>query len=414
MDTSAFPLSKNEVVSTDGALLPPLDGLSDPQIKSGETLRTPLQQLYDRLTGLSTAHATAFGQFLGRSGVNERQINIRNNTKARSSWIATYQQLLNDFAADHEQAVNAIRLTISQQFVAQYGTRIKFRSSGLGLGDPYDAWAELGVDDDFELAVAQAINSQLGFSFTANQRQSLLGQIQADLNAAVSAADPSLNQPGDPDLALGYSRGAFAELPNVFLDRLAGLNGLSELSKNDQPSGYAADLWVKTSVADGPGSILDNGLYHPNATLPSTDQLQRPVRLKRLASTELVAGVETKGYRYTLVVPAGSYANVGSDGLGNNLSPFNLRFAARKSDLNFSTSSSSGVPSRTLAFAGADLADLVQYRTEKGKLSSFTLGDQEVVLTSFFKADPTSLGTSKEAKEFIYDANKVGDRKSVV
>ena len=408
LDTSAVPLTQSEVASSVGALLPPLDGLSAPQIKSGETLRTPLQQLYDRLTGLSTAHATAFGQFLGRSGVNEQQINDRNNTKARSSWITTYQQLLNAFADEHEQAVNAIRTTISQQFVAQYGTRIKFRNVAFGLGESYDAWAELGVDDDFELAVAQAITTQLGFTFTASQRQSLLGQIQADLNAAVSAADPSLNQPGDPDLALSFSRGAFAELPNVFLDRLAGLNGLSELSNNDQPSGYAADLWVKTTAADGPGSILDNGLYNPNATLPSTDQLQLPVRLKRLASTELVAGVETKGYRYTLVVPAGSYANVGSDGLGNNLSPFNLRFAASKIDLTFSSSSSSGVPSRTLAFTGADLADLVQYRTEKGKLSSFTLGDQEVVLTSFFEADPTSLGTSKEAKEFSYDANKVG------
>ncbi|MEB3277183.1 MAG: LamG-like jellyroll fold domain-containing protein [Cyanobacteriota bacterium] len=406
LDTSAFPLSQNEVVSTDGALLPPLDALSNPQIISGDSKRTPLQRLNDHIAALSPAHATAFGAFLGRSGINEQQINQRINTTARSTWITTYQELLKAFGADYDSTAAAIRASVDQQFVDRYGTRIKLRGNNLGV-EPYDSWLEQGVADDYDLAVQQAINTQLGFDLPDSQRQSLLSQIATDFNAAVSSADPTLNQPGDLDLALAFSRGAFAELPNVFIDRLAGLNGLGELGNNEQPSGYSADLWVRTSVADGPGSILDNGLYNPNATLPSPDQLQLPVRLKRLAGTEIVNGVETNGYFYTLVVPAGSYASVDSEGLGSNLSPFNLRFAAGKRELSFS-SSSSAIPSRTLSFEGADLADLVQYRTQNGKLSSFTLGDQDVILTSFFEPDSSSPGTTKEAKEFIYDAGKIG------
>jgi hypothetical protein len=210
--------------------------------------------------------------------------------------------------------------------------------------------------------------------------------------------DPASPQPGDADPALRFEGGAFGEVPNVFLNRLSGLS-------NEQPSGYSADFWVNSSAAEGSGSLLDNGLYNPNALLPGSEQLKMPVLLRRIASTETIDGVETRGYRYSLVVAAGTFADLGSDGLGSGLSPFNLRFAAPEANLSFS-SASAGISS--FAFQGADLNDFAQYRTQGGKLSSFTLGDQEVELGSSFVADANSPGTTKTPEVITYDSLKLG------
>ena len=230
---------------------------------------------------------------------------------------------------------------------------------------------------------------------------------QADVlssDGALTPAERTAGQPGDPNAGLRFSGGGFAEVSNVFLSRLSG-------ASNDQPSGYAADFWVKpdapaaTDAADAVESLLDNGLYNPGAVLPGAGELKVPVRLRRTATTETVDGVEQKGYRYSLVVAASTFANLGTDGLGSGLSPFNLSFAVPETSLSF-TSASAG--SKTIAFDGIPLGDQVQYRTRQGKLSSFSLGEDEVELTSFFEADNTSPGLQKDENVVTYDSQDLG------
>jgi hypothetical protein len=113
---------------------------------------------------------------------------------------------------------------------------------------------------------------------------------QADVfssDGALTPAERTAGQPGDPNAGLRFSGGGFAEVSNVFLSRLSG-------ASNEQPSGYAADFWVKpdaSAAADAVESLLDNGLYNPGAVLPGVSELKLPVRLRRTATTEVVDGV---------------------------------------------------------------------------------------------------------------------------
>ena len=231
-----------------------------------------------------------------------------------------------------------------------------------------------------------------------------LGQVDAlSSDGALTPAERTAQQPGDPNAGLRFNGGGFGEVPNVFLSRLSG-------ASNEQPSGYAADFWVKPEAAAAGAapaveSLLDNGLYNPTAVLPGAGQLKLPVRLRRTATTETVDGVERNGYRYSLVVAASTFANLGTDGLGAGLSPFNLSFAVPETSLSF-TSASAG--SKTISLDGTPLGDLVQYRTKQGKLSSFTLGEDEVELNSFFEADNTSPGLGKQDNVFTYDSQDLG------
>lgn len=231
-----------------------------------------------------------------------------------------------------------------------------------------------------------------------------LGQADAlSSDGALTPAERTAQQPGDPNAGLRFNGGGFGEVPNVFLSRLSG-------ASNDQPSGYAADFWVKPEAAAAGAapaveSLLDNGLYNPTAVLPGAGQLKLPVRLRRTATTETVDGVERNGYRYSLVVAASTFANLGTDGLGAGLSPFSLSFAVPERSLSF-TSASAG--SKTISLDGTPLGDLVQYRTKQGKLSSFTLGEDEVELNSFFEADNTSPGLGKQDNVFTYDSQDLG------
>lgn len=230
---------------------------------------------------------------------------------------------------------------------------------------------------------------------------------QADALSSAGALMPAerrAQQPGDPNAGLQFSGGGFVEVPNVFLSRLTG-------ASNEQPSGYAADFWIKPDAptagsTDVVESLLDNGLYNPGAVLPGASELKLPVRLRRTATTETVEGVEQKGYRYSLVVAASTFANLGIDGgFGTGLSPFNLSFAVPKTSLNFTSAAAS---SKTIALEGTLLGDLAQYRTKQGKLSSFTLGENEVELNSFFEADNNSPGLEKVENVFNYDSQDLG------
>ena len=220
---------------------------------------------------------------------------------------------------------------------------------------------------------------------------------------ALTPAAPTAEQPGDPNASLRFNAGGFAEVPNVFLDRISG-------ASNEQPSGYSADFWIKpdpaaAGAADALESLLDNGLYNPNAVLPGTGELKLPVQLRRTATTETVDGVERNGYLYSLVVAANTFANLGIDGLGSGLSPFNLSFAIPETSLVF-TSATDG--SKTISLTGTPLGDLVQYRTKQGKLNSFTLGEEEVEITSFFEADANSPGLQKQVNQITYTNQDIG------
>ena len=220
---------------------------------------------------------------------------------------------------------------------------------------------------------------------------------------ALTPAERTAQQPGDPNASLGFSGGGFAEVPNVFLSRLSG-------ASNEQPSGYAADFWVKpeapaAGAADAVESLLDNGLYNPGAVLPGAAELKLPVQLRRTATTQTVDGVERNGYLYSLVVAASTFANLGTEGLGSGLSPFNLSFAIPETSLTF-TSATAG--SKTISLPGTPLGDLVQYRTKQGKLNSFTLGEEEVEVTSFFEADVSSPGLQKQVDQITYTSQDVG------
>jgi hypothetical protein len=227
-----------------------------------------------------------------------------------------------------------------------------------------------------------------------------------DVFSALGALTPAAltaEQPGDPNAALQFNAGGFAEIPNIFLDRISG-------ASNEQPSGYSADFWIKpdpaaAGAADALESLLDNGLYNPNAVLPGTGELKLPVQLRRTATTETVDGVERNGYLYSLVVAASTFANLGIDGLGSGLSPFNLSFAIPETSLVF-TSATAG--SKTISLTGTPLGDLVQYRTKQGKLNSFTLGEEEVEITSFFEADASSPGLQKQVDQITYTSQDIG------
>jgi hypothetical protein len=220
---------------------------------------------------------------------------------------------------------------------------------------------------------------------------------------ALTPAAQTAEQPGDPNASLQFNAGGFAEVPNIFLDRISG-------ASNEQPSGYSADFWIKpdpaaAGAADALESLLDNGLYNPNAVLPGTGELKLPVQLRRTATTETVDGVERNGYLYSLVVAASTFANLGIDGLGSELSPFNLSFAIPETSLVF-TSATDG--SKTISLTGTPLGDLVQYRTKQGKLNSFTLGEEEVEITSFFEADANSPGLQKQVNQITYTSQDIG------
>jgi hypothetical protein len=227
-----------------------------------------------------------------------------------------------------------------------------------------------------------------------------------DVFSALGALTPAAltaEQPGDPNASLQFNAGGFAEIPNIFLDRISG-------ASNEQPSGYSADFWIKpdpaaAGAADALESLLDNGLYNPNAVLPATGELKLPVQLRRTATTETVDGVERNGYLYSLVVAASTFANLGIDGLGSGLSPFNLSFAIPETSLVF-TSATAG--SKTISLTGTPLGDLVQYRTKQGKLNSFTLGEEEVEITSFFEADASSPGLQKQVDQITYTSQDIG------
>lgn len=220
-------------------------------------------------------------------------------------------------------------------------------------------------------------------------------------DGALLPETPTLERPGDPDLAMAFAEGGFLELPNVFADRL--LNPWLPA-----PSGYSADFWLKSDPTDPLASLLDNGLYNPAAVLPSAEALRLPVELQRLASTELVDGVERRGYRYSLLVPASSYAAIEGQGLGSGLSPFNLSFAIAPAELEFRSAARPDLPVRRLALEGTLLDGLASPLLTEGRLTSFSLGDQAVVLDSRFEADDSSPGTSKTPERVTYDAASVG------
>ena len=230
-----------------------------------------------------------------------------------------------------------------------------------------------------------------------------------DVVSALGALTPAAltaEQPGDPNASLQFNAGGFAEVPNIFLDRISG-------ASNEQPSGYSADFWIKpdpasAGAADAVESLLDNGLYNPNAVLPGTGELKLPVQLRRTATTETVDGVERNGYLYSLVVAASTFANLGIDGLGSGLSPFNLSFAIPETSLDFTSATDGTDGSKTISLTGTPLGDLVQYRTKQGKLNSFTLGEEEVEITSFFEADANSPGLQKQVNQITYTSQDIG------
>ncbi len=233
------------------------------------------------------------------------------------------------------------------------------------------------------------------------------------LQRPFDAEDPQPDQTGDLNPGLAFSGGEYALLPGRSTDELLDPN-------RDPATGFSAILYVKPDAASPSSadaapqiaSILDSGLFNPDAVLPTAEQLSLPIQLRRVAATEAVARLDdagdprtddagtpltdtVNGYRYTVYLPANSFADIDDAGLGRGLSPFNLAFFSEATSVSFEkeASGNQAALSKTIELNNTLLDSVLSFSLNTdARLTSLSSGNDEAVLTTFFEADAASPG----------------------